>query len=387
MKAMAMIVASLTVAGVLCAGLFVIGAERKGDRIQRKAAQAESEVKDMAMHGKDPSAILAILAQVKPALDAGDARKAEGLLDQALGQLAQDAKKGVAPDISPLPVFHEEEYESRLYVDPQPVKITGYEGSAMEPFISPDGQFLFFNNENDPKVDTNLHFARRTGPNSFRYLGELPGANSSSLDAVPSMDAAGNFYFTTQREYDRTMNSIYTGKFDGRAVRNVRPVAGSISPTTPFNVNMDASISPDGRTLYISRAMIVPGAPAPRKSELRVARMNKGAFAITSDSEQIMKNINTGPLAYAPAISANGLELYFTRASQSEAGSAATSAKVRIMVARRSSQSDPFGEPEMLSELKGFVEAPSISTDSSELFFHRKAGDRYLIYRAVRRVN
>jgi hypothetical protein len=387
MHAFKVMFVSLIVAGALGAGLFLIASERTSDRIQRKGAQAEAEVKDMAMHGGDVSAILVTLAQVKPALDSGDAHHAEDLLDQALKLLAQDRSKPHDGEVSPLPVFQDQEKESRLYLDPQPVVIGGYDGTAMEPFISPDGQFLFFNNENDPKVNTNLYFARRTVTNRFRYLGELPGVNSPLLDAVPSMDAAGNFYFTTLRDYDRTMNSIYTGNFDGREVRNVRPVAGTVSPMAPLNVNMDASISPDGQTLYISRAVIIPGAAAPRKSELMVARINGGSFAIASDSAEIMKNINTGPLAYAPAISANGLELYFTRASQSEPGARGISAKVRIVVARRSSLTDPFGEPEVLGALKGFVEAPSVSLDESELFFHKKVGDKYIIYRAVRSRN
>jgi hypothetical protein len=299
MKAVRVIVASLVVAGALCAGLFVVGAERTADRIQRKAAQTQAQVKDLAQHGGNASAILTILAQVKPALVAGDAGKAESLLDRALTLLAQNAGASASQDDSPLPVFRGEEKASEFFANPQPVTIAGYDGSAMEPFISPDGQFLFFNNENDEKVNTNLHFAQRTGNNAFRYLGELPGVNSPSLDAVASIDNAGHFYFTTLRDYDRTMNSIYTGEFDGREVRNVRPVAGEISPNSPFTVNMDASISPDGQTLYISRAVIVPGAPAPKKSQLMVARRKNGAFAIATDCDRIMKNVNIGPLAYA----------------------------------------------------------------------------------------
>jgi len=131
----------------------------------------------------------------------------------------------------------------------------------------------------------------------------------------------------------------------------------------------------------------VPGAPGPRKSKLMVARNNDGAFEIAPDSDRIMKNINTGPLAYAPAISANGLELYFTRASQFEAGSGGKDAKVRIVVATRSSLNDAFGEPEVLSALTGFVEAPSVSLDAAEIFFHKKVGIKYVIYRAVRSVH
>jgi hypothetical protein len=278
-----------------------------------------------------------------------------------------------------LPVAAEEK-ESDLYVNPEPVTIAGFAGSAMEPFISPDGRYLFFNNENDPRVNTNLHFAERTGKLNFRYLGELPGANSDVLDAVASMDSAGHFYFTTVRDYARTLNSIYTGDFDGKGVRNVHPVPGDISPKVPGTINMDTGISPDGQTLYISRAVIVPvfapGVPAPKKSELLIARLKDGAFSIHPESARIMKNINTGALQYAPAISADGLELYFTRASQLTG--------VRIMVAARISVNDPFGEPRALNQLTGFVEAPSISLDRKEMFFHKKVGGIFVICRAER---
>jgi hypothetical protein len=264
---------------------------------------------------------------------------------------------------------------SDLYVDPQPITIAGYSGSAMEPFISPDGRYLFFNNSNDPGVDTNLQFAERTGKLTFRYLGELPGVNSAVLDAVPSMDIAGHFYFTTVRDYGRTLNSLYTGEFNGKSVAHVRPVPGDINPNIAGTINMDACISPDGQTLYISRAVIVPGAPAPTKSELLVARLKGGKFSIDPDSTRIMKNINTGDLQYAPAISADGLELYFTRARQTS---------VNIMGATRSSVNDSFGEPLVLRALMGFVEAPSISLDGKEMFFHKKVGNTFGIYRAQR---
>jgi len=336
-------------------------------RLRRKAAAAEARVRTLATQGGDPSRMVALMQQVKPALDAGDPRKSEELLDRALSLLNTD---------SPLPVNAGVEKESDLYGNPEPVTISGYAGSAMEPFLSPDGRYLFFNNENDPKVDTNLHFAERTGRLTFRYRGELPGVNSPSLDAVPSIDTAGHFYFTTLREYDRTMNSLYTGDFDGRGVGNVHPVPGDISPKTPGTVNMDACISPDGQTLYISRAVIVPNAPAPAKSDLIVARLKAGAFTIDPDSAAITKNVNTGALEYAPAVSADGRELFFTRASQSG---------VHIMVASRASADLPFDEPRALTALTGFVEAPTVSLDGKEMFYHKRVGEIFTIYRAVRR--
>jgi hypothetical protein len=39
------------------------------------------------------------------------------------------------------------------------VVISGYEGSAMEPYISCDGRYLFFNNRNEPAEQTDLQLA------------------------------------------------------------------------------------------------------------------------------------------------------------------------------------------------------------------------------------
>lgn len=303
------------------------------------------------------------------------------MLDRALKILRDDPKPS---DKSPLPVYAGREPESNLYVRPEPALIEGYEGSAMEPFISPDGRFLLFNNKNDPKIYTNLHFAKRTGKPSFRYLGELPGVNSDVLDAAASLDESGHIYFTTVRDYDRTMNSLYTGGFDGNAVRNLRPVHGDISPKTLGTTNMDASISPDGQTLYISRAVIFPGAQAPKKSALMVARLKDGAFSIHPDSATMMKDINAAALQYAPSVSADGRQLYFTRASQLMAGSDAPGALEGIMLATRNSVNEPFGEPRALTALTGFVEAPTIPLEAHEMFFHKKVGKNFVIYRAER---
>ena len=381
MKRLAFIFGALILAtGIVFTG-FTIKAQGTAQRLREKAAQAQASVRSWAEAGHDPSAVLEVMQQVKPTLDAGDPHKAEALLDRALKMLSEGPTTG---DKSPLPVDAVKELESDLYVRPEPVLIEGYDGNAMEPFISLDSRYLFFNNENDPKINTNLYFAERIGKLSFRYIGEVRGVNSDALDAAASVDRAGHFYFTTVRDYSRTMNSPYTGDFDGKAVKNVHPVPGDISPKTPATINMDVSISPDGQTLYISRAVIFPGAPAPKQSELMVARMKDGTFSIDPDSARIMKNINSGALQYAPAISADGRELFFTRASQLMAGADAPGALPRIMVARRNSVTEPFGEPRVLAALAGFVEAPSVSLDGKEMFFHKKIGEKFLIYRAVR---
>lgn len=270
-----------------------------------------------------------------------------------------------------------------LYGNPQPVTIEGYTGRAMEPFLAPDGTTLFFNTSNEPGVDTNLRVATRTGPLAFRDAGELTGANTTALDAVPSLDRNGRFYFTSLRQYDRDLKSIFAGRLKNGALENVHAVEGTFTPTTPGWINMDVSISPDGRTMYISRARFAAGIPFPKESDLMVARQDGDSFAIDSRSQELLAKVNTPALEYAPAISTDGLELYFTRASGLGAGGS-QEVSVRILVAHRARPDAPFEEPYVLDALDGYVEAPSPSLDGRELFFHKKVDGRFMIYRAIR---
>jgi hypothetical protein len=75
--------------------------------------------------------------------------------------------------------------------------------------------------------------------------------------------------------------------------------------------------------------------PAPKESDLLVAHRDGDRFSLDPNSAEIMRNVNTTALEYAPDISGDGLELYFTRASE-ETG-------LRIMLASRDSVDKPFG--------------------------------------------
>lgn len=269
---------------------------------------------------------------------------------------------------------------SNLYVDPQPVEIVGYGGSAMEPFISLDGQFLFFNNDDDPRSpNKSIYFARRTGVLTFQSLGELPGVNlhvRGKVEAAPSMDRQGRLYYTSTTYYERDRHTVFAGDFDGTRVTNAHVVEGDINKLRDGQLNMDVHISPDGNALYISKAqlgLLSLITHAPVGSELLVARRDGQRFNLDPNSAQIMSTINSG-LDYAPAITDDGLELYFNRGPNT------------IMVATRRSINEPFGMPRTLTALTGKpVEAASPALDRRELFFHRGVnGVCCKIYRAVR---
>src|ERR1700727_2124977 len=119
----------------------------------------------------------------------------------------------------------------------------------MEPFIGKDGQYLFFNNRNDPSVNTDLFYATRVDDATFTFLGQVPGANSPELDAVASLDALGNLYFISTRSYSTTLSTVYSGAFTAAGVDAVAVVPGVSQQKSGF-VNFDAEISADGQTLW-----------------------------------------------------------------------------------------------------------------------------------------
>ncbi|MHB8233548.1 MAG: IPT/TIG domain-containing protein, partial [Solirubrobacteraceae bacterium] len=52
--------------------------------------------------------------------------------------------------------------------------------------------------------------------------------------------------------------------------------------------------------------------------------------------------------------------------------------------AARSSTSAPFGQPERISVITGFTEAPSLSADGQTLYYHELVGNEYKIERVTR---
>jgi hypothetical protein len=260
------------------------------------------------------------------------------------------------------------------FANPQRVTIQGYSGEAMEPFISRDGQYLFFNNSNDPAVDTNLHWAERINDLTFQYKGEIGGVNTTKLEGVASMDRNGVFYFVSTRSYDLTASTIYRGSFDNGTVTGI-DLAPGVSTATPGIVNFDAEISPDGQTLYFVESQF-SASGQPQTADILIATWNGSAFVRDGNSATIMKEVNTSnDLEYAPAISASGLELFFTRLEGSSPA---------LYVATRTDASSPFGAPRKITAATGLVEGPTLSPDEKSLYYHKREGSLFVVYRVTR---
>ena len=257
--------------------------------------------------------------------------------------------------------------------DPQRVTITGYDGDAMEPFVSRDGKYLFFNNRNDPHVNTDLFWAERQDDLHFQFRGELRGVNTPALEAVASMDKQGVFYFVSNRSYSRTASTLYRARFAGGALTGVELVPG-VSLSKPGIVNFDAEISADGNTLYFVESRFSWWGK-PKTARILIARHAGDTFVRDPESETLLKSINTDALNYAPATSASQCELFFTRVEPD--GPA-------IYTASRADPNRPFGAPVRISAITGFVEAPTLSPDERSLYFHRRENGRFSIYRVTR---
>jgi hypothetical protein len=257
------------------------------------------------------------------------------------------------------------------------VAINGYTGDAMEPFICKNGEYLFFNNRNDPATNTDIYYASRVDDQTFTFVGPLPGVNSPQLDAVASLDSLGNFYFISTRSYSTSLSTVYTGTFSGSAVNSVALVPG-ISLLRPGWVNFDAEISADGQTLWFDDGHFSATGEL-QAATIAMAERQGGTFVRQADSANVLQTINASGLNYAPCISADGLELFFTRVN-----SAASGASPAIYRAARADVNSAFEAPQQLAVARGFVEAPSLSGDGRLLYFHKLVNGKFVIYVAQR---
>ncbi len=260
-----------------------------------------------------------------------------------------------------------------VFANPQPVTIVGYSQDAMEPFISPDGNYLFFNDSNSAP-NTNLYYATRVDDVTFQFQGEIGGVNATGLNAVASMDSSDTFYFVSTRNYGPpAFATIYWGTFSNGSVSNVALVPG-ISKEKAGDINFDQCISPDGSTLYFVDG-VFNGGSVPQRASIVIAHRDGDHFVRLKNSAEIMRKINTHALNYAPDISASGREFFFTRFDGTPTA---------IYTATRAKTSKPFGKPIKIEAITGFAEAPALSPDEKSLYYHENVSGTFVIYRVTR---
>ena len=247
----------------------------------------------------------------------------------------------------------------------------------MEPFVTKDGKYLLFNNLNEPSVNTNLHYAARIDDLTFDYKGEIAGVNTASLEGVPSVDRNGMLYFVSTRSYASTFSTLYRGRFRDGKVTDVELVPG-VSLQKPGIVNFDAEISDDGSALYFVDGDLSKGS-IPSSAVLVIATREGAGFRRDPKSADIFRNVNSSALQYAPTISPDGLELFFTRFDRHSPNPMPT-----IYRATRKSLTVSFSPPQRISAIEGFVEAPTLDSDGRTLYYHKREAGHFVLYRVTR---
>jgi Tol biopolymer transport system component len=204
--------------------------------------------------------------------------------------------------------------------------------------------------------------------------------NTPVVESSPSLTVQDALFFTSLRDYPQRVATLYEGRFVDGHLTDVRPLAGNLYRREPLWASLDPDLTPDGDVLYFVQGRF-GGTSGPRDMDLRVARRVGGEYQLEPRSDEILGQINTAEhLEYAPAISPDNLELFFTRAERSSGQVVAT----HIFRAVRSQASDSFGVPEIVGAISGFVEAPSLSGDGRSLYYHKKDGGRFVVYRVTR---
>lgn len=258
-----------------------------------------------------------------------------------------------------------------VFSNPESVAIRGYDGDAMEPFLTRDGRYLLFNDSNAPGRDTNLHYAERIDDVTFDYRGTIVGINSPALDAVATVDASNTMYFVSTRSYEQTLSSIYRADFQNGTARDAALVPG-ISKGIPGAISFDVDVSADGDTLILSDGVFT-GGPVPESADLALAVRENGSFKRVPAGA--FANINTAELEYAACLSIDELELFFTRLEGTEPA---------IFRSVRRGRSEPWSSPQRMTAISGFVEAPALSPDGRSLYYHARRGSRFVIERVRR---
>ncbi len=264
------------------------------------------------------------------------------------------------------------------------VTITGLTFDVMEPFISPDGNTLFFNSLNSGG-NTNLYYANRIDDTTFTFVGLVNGTYDPSLnhlDAVASIDSANNFFWVSLRNIPNLHRGIYiTGN-----VNNVSQVYGTSNILTPPGwIIMDAAINFQGDLLYYSNGYFGPTytecVGVPCEAKLGIAqKVNDSTFNKTMFSDAIFSNVNdTNYIVYAPQVTKDGLELYYTRLLEG-------GFDTEICVSVRNTVADTFSLPMVIYSNFGFFpEAATPTTDKQKIYYHKKNGSGiyniYLRYR------
>ncbi|MDX2173082.1 MAG: T9SS type A sorting domain-containing protein [Bacteroidota bacterium] len=270
--------------------------------------------------------------------------------------------------------------QNPIYTNEKAVTIVGYTLDAMEPHLSTDGNAMFFNSLNNG-INTSLHYAAKVNDTVFNYVGLVPIVNQTitpRLDAVASLDTANNFYWVSTRTWPTIIENLQRIRFLTAGYSNFGRVYGDFYINAPNWLIMDAAVNYYGDKLIYCNAWFnscTGGVPC--KASMGMAqKINDSTFNKMPTTNTVFAAINdtVNYIVYAPCLTKDELELYYTRLLKN-------GTQTEIMVASRSNTNNAFGTPTLLIGSPAIApEAATLTSDKSKLYFHKKMGATYKLF-------
>jgi Tol biopolymer transport system component len=186
--------------------------------------------------------------------------------------------------------------------------------SDLEPFITPDGAWLYFISKRPLPIETepgdwNIWRAPRTG-GSWGDPEPLPApVNTEHEEFYPSLTASGDLYFTSDRPGGLGGEDIWVAERTGDSWAEPVNLGAAVNTSGP---EFNALIAPDGSWLIFGAA---------REGDLGGGDLH---VAFRAESGELLPAVNAGApvnsaaLDYCPALSPDGEILFFTSSRVSE---------------------------------------------------------------------
>ena len=197
--------------------------------------------------------------------------------------------------------------------EPEKLSLSSDDWSDLDPFVSPDGKQLFFistrpdagKTSGIDKRDMDIWVATRS---AVEWIAphRLENVNSEGKEGSPSVARNGTLYFFSDRQAGTGKNAVYESRFvkEHYEPATLLPAAINAGPsdTSPF-------IAPNGKTLlfYSTRE------GGFGKADLYMSHKKHGKWTASVNLGPV---VNSADSDYNPAVSPDGLQLFFGRNSR-----------------------------------------------------------------------
>ncbi len=137
------------------------------------------------------------------------------------------------------------------------IQIVSFSGifNDLEPFLSPDGQKLFFSSNRDihqksEKKDYDIWYVERLDNGNWGKPIRLSDViNTDKNEFFPAVTNSGNLYFTTERENGIGSEDIFVSEYINGSYQAAKPLADSINTKT---YEFNAYVSPNEDLIIFS---------------------------------------------------------------------------------------------------------------------------------------